>query len=105
MISTSWVAKPAPSASAIRTGCIHEAAPMSAAYEAPDVQLRGGLDVDARFNLRNTSAEAWRAADGFAAGFHIYDADTGTLIVDGERQPPPRDIAPGDRSEEHTSEL
>jgi hypothetical protein len=33
--------------------------------------------------------------EGFAAGFHIYDSETGTLVVDGERQPPPGDVAPG----------
>jgi lipopolysaccharide transport system permease protein len=67
----------------------------SAAYEAADVRLSGALDVEARFDLRNTSGDPWRAAEGFAAGFHIYDSETGTLIVDGERQPPPGDIAPG----------
>jgi lipopolysaccharide transport system permease protein len=69
---------------------------MSAVYESPDVKLSGGLDVEAHFTLRNASAEAWRSADGFAAGFHIYDSDTGMLIVDGERQPPVHDVAPGD---------
>ncbi len=69
---------------------------MSAAYEAPDVQLRGGLDVEARFQLRNTSGDDWRPGEGFAAGYHIYDSETGVLIVDGERQSPPGDIAPGD---------
>jgi len=68
---------------------------MSAAYDGADVRLSGELDVEARFGLRNTSGEAWRAGEGFAAGFHIYDADTGTLIVDGERQPPADDVAPG----------
>lgn len=69
---------------------------MNAVYEAPDVRLSNGLDVEARFILRNTSGEAWHPGEGFAAGFHIYDSETGTLIVDGERQPPPRDIAPGE---------
>ena len=67
---------------------------MNAAYESPDVRL-SGLDVEAHFTLRNTSRESWRPADGFAAGFHIYDSDTGTLIVDGERRPAPQDIPPG----------
>jgi hypothetical protein len=53
------------------------------------------LQVQARFNLRNTSGDAWRPEEGFAAGFHIYDSETGTLVVDGERQPPPGDVAPG----------
>ncbi len=67
----------------------------SAVYEAPDVRLLGELDVEARFNLRNTSGDSWRPAEGFAAGFHIYDSDTGTLIVDGERQAPAGEVAPG----------
>jgi lipopolysaccharide transport system permease protein len=69
---------------------------MSAAYERADVRLAGGLAVEARFDLRNLSEEAWRAAEGFAAGYHIFDSETGTLIVDGERQAPPRDVAPGE---------
>lgn len=71
------------------------AARSSAVFEGTDVRLSGDLDVRARCNLRNTSGEAWRAAEGFAAGYHIYDSETGTLIVDGERQPPPSDVAPG----------
>ncbi|HLY19110.1 MAG TPA: ABC transporter permease [Bryobacteraceae bacterium] len=72
------------------------AAHASAVYEATDVRLSGELEIEARCNLRNTSAEAWRAADGFAAGFHIYDAETGILIVDGERQAPAADVSPGE---------
>jgi lipopolysaccharide transport system permease protein len=68
---------------------------MNAAYESPDVRLSGNLHVEARFNLRNTSGDPWRPEEGFAAGFHIYDAETGTLVVDGERQPPSGDVAPG----------
>jgi lipopolysaccharide transport system permease protein len=51
--------------------------------------------VEARFNLRNTTGDPWRPEEGFAAGFHIYDSETGTLVVDGERQPPAGDVAPG----------
>jgi lipopolysaccharide transport system permease protein len=68
---------------------------VKAAYDSPDVRLSGDLRVEARFNLRNTSADSWRPAEGFAAGFHIYDSETGTLVVDGERQPPSGDVAPG----------
>jgi lipopolysaccharide transport system permease protein len=65
-----------------------------AAYEDADVRLTG-LDVEARFTLRNNSGDPWRAAEGFAAGYHIYDSDSGTLVVDGERAAPAKDIAPG----------
>jgi hypothetical protein len=71
---------------------------MNAAYEDTDVRLSGepgGLHVEARFNLRNTSGNPWRREEGFAAGFHIYDSETGTLVVDGARQSPPGDVAPG----------
>jgi lipopolysaccharide transport system permease protein len=71
------------------------AARRSATYENPDVQLNGDLQVVARFNLRNMSDAAWRPEEGFAAGFHIYDSETGTLVVDGERQAPTGDVAPG----------
>ena len=72
------------------------AANKSAAYEGADVRLSGGLAVEARFRLRNTSGEAWHPAQGFAAGYHIFDSETRTLIVDGERQAPPGDVAPGE---------
>jgi lipopolysaccharide transport system permease protein len=71
---------------------------MNAAYESPEVRLSGDLQVEARFNLRNTSADPWRPSEGFAAGFHIYDSETGTLVVDGERQRPSGDVAPGGSS-------
>lgn len=68
---------------------------MNAAYEGADVRLCGELQMEAHFNLRNTSGDPWRPEEGFAAGFHIYDSETGTLVVDGERQPLPGDVAPG----------
>jgi len=67
----------------------------NAAYEDTDVRLSAELQVQARFNLRNTSGDPWRPEEGFAASFHIYDSETGTLVVDGERQSPPGDVAPG----------
>jgi len=72
------------------------AARRNAAYEGLDVRLSGELEVIASFRLRNTSGAPWRAAEGFAAGYHIFDAETGTLIVDGARHAPPCDVAPGE---------
>jgi hypothetical protein len=70
---------------------------MSAAYLEPK------LDFDAarraahvEFAVRNDSAETWRASEGFRVGYHLFDAETGTLIVDGARVAPDRDIAPGE---------
>jgi lipopolysaccharide transport system permease protein len=54
-----------------------------------------GVRVHAAFEVNNDSREAWRAADGFAVGYHLFDADSGTLIVDGPRTAPAEDIAPG----------
>jgi len=69
---------------------------MSAAYERTDVKLSGDLAGEACFDLRNTSSEPWHPQQGFAAGYHLFDAETGTLIVDGERQSPRGDVAPGE---------
>ena len=38
-------------------------------------------------------------AEGFAVGYHLFDADTGTLIVDGARVHPERDVAPGESAQ------
>ena len=46
--------------------------------------------------MRNQSQETWRAEDGFAVGYHLFDPDTGTLIVDGARVHPGRNVAPGE---------
>jgi lipopolysaccharide transport system permease protein len=70
---------------------------MNAAYLQPAVKLHAaGHAVHAEFALRNESEETWRAADGFAIGYHLFDADTGTLIVDGPRLHLERDIPPGE---------
>jgi lipopolysaccharide transport system permease protein len=70
---------------------------MKAAYR--DVRMRfepGTRVVAAEFTIRNDSGEIWRAAEGFCLGHHIFDADTGTLIQDGARVAPERDVAPGE---------
>src|SRR5271157_227535 len=70
---------------------------MNAEYRAPEVKLQPGTGrVSAEFEIRNASAEAWRAAEGFTIGYHIFDAETGTLLVDGPRTPLARDVAPGE---------
>ena len=64
---------------------------MSASYLAPVVAA-----AHAGFDLRNDSTEIWRASEGFRIGWHLFDADTGTLIVDGPRAPLARDLKPGE---------
>ena len=68
---------------------------MNAAYSNQRVKL-DALAVHVEFDIRNDTAGAWRAADGFGVGHHLFDADSGTLIVDGPRIHPDRDIAPGE---------
>jgi lipopolysaccharide transport system permease protein len=70
---------------------------MKAAYLDPRVELdRATGKVRAEFEIRNQSGETWRAAEGFFLGVHLFDADTGTLIVDGDRVAPEHDLAPGE---------
>lgn len=70
---------------------------MNAAYLDPKVEFdtaRGAAHVE--FAVRNDSSETWRASEGFRVGYHLFDAESGTLIVDGVRVAPERDLAPGD---------
>ena len=60
-----------------------------AALDARSGRLRIEVDV------RNQSGETWRASEGFAIGYQLFDAETGTLLVDGARTPPEQDIEPG----------
>jgi lipopolysaccharide transport system permease protein len=57
---------------------------MSVLFQKVDTQLEGGA-VRVRFEIVNTSAEAWRAEEGWAASYHLFDEPTGTLVVDGAR--------------------
>lgn len=67
-------------------------------FENISVVLDSGRRVTATFDLVNQSKETWAAADGFALGYQIFDPETGTLAIDGTRQAPPRDLAPGARA-------
>jgi lipopolysaccharide transport system permease protein len=64
---------------------------MSAAYSNTDAQ-----PDHVEFDIRNDSQETWRAADGFGIGYQLFDADTGTLVIDGPRVHPERDVKPGE---------
>jgi lipopolysaccharide transport system permease protein len=66
---------------------------MSAAYLNPLITVNPTF-VD--FEIRNDSQETWKASEGFAVGYHIFDPETGTLIIDGPRIPLARDLAPGE---------
>jgi lipopolysaccharide transport system permease protein len=70
---------------------------MSAEFHAVQTALDpGALRLRAAFQIRNRSAAPWRAAEGFALGYHLFDAETGALMVDGARTPLDRDLAPGE---------
>ena len=64
-------------------------------FENVHVVLDSGRRVTATLDLANQSTETWRAADGYALGYQIFDPETGTLVIDGTRQAPAQDIAPG----------
>src|ERR1041385_586646 len=64
---------------------------MSAAYLAPRLE-NGAVE----FGIRNETNEIWRAGEGFGIGYQVFDSDTGTLIVDGPRVQPERDVKPGE---------
>jgi len=68
---------------------------MSATYLKPEVTLDESGTMHAEFDIRNESSETWRGAEGFAVGYHLFDADNGNLIVDGERVPPEHEVKPG----------
>jgi lipopolysaccharide transport system permease protein len=70
---------------------------MKAAYLEPEVRLDPATrTAHARFAVRNDSQLTWRASEGFGFGYHLFDADTGTLIVDGARVHPEHDVKPGE---------
>src|SRR5580700_9055417 len=98
MAFSGWAARPARCAYVIRDGSTHEALLMNAAYLDPRVKLDPATRAaHVEFEIRNDTSETWRAAEGFAVGYHLFDPETGTLIVDGPRVHPARDIAPGER--------
>ncbi len=70
---------------------------MTAAYTSPEVKIDPrSRSAHLEFTIRNEADVAWRAPEGFAIGYHLFDADTGILIVDGARVVPERDVGPGE---------
>src|SRR5580658_4178801 len=94
--SSRWAANPERCANATRDGSTHEVSLMSAVYLDPRVKIDPSTRAaHIEFEMRNDTSETWKASEGFAVGYHLFDRDTGTLIVDGPRFPPTRDIARG----------
>ena len=72
---------------------------MSAAYLNPQVKLEPAARLlHVSFEIRNQSPEAWKQAEGFAVGYHLFDGGTGTLIVDGPRMHA-GDLRPGESAQ------
>jgi lipopolysaccharide transport system permease protein len=67
-------------------------------FENLHLALDSGRRVTAVFDLINRSGETWVAAQGYALGYQIFDPETGTLVIDGARQAPECDVAPGGRA-------
>jgi lipopolysaccharide transport system permease protein len=55
--------------------------------------------VSVRARVRNFSGETWSAEEGYAAGYQVFDPDSGTLVVDGARVPLEAPLAPGASAE------
>ncbi|HUP02566.1 MAG TPA: ABC transporter permease [Bryobacteraceae bacterium] len=70
---------------------------MSVVYVEPKASVDASTRrAHAEALVRNESGETWRAADGFAIGCQIYEAESGALVEDGARRPPERDVAAGE---------
>jgi lipopolysaccharide transport system permease protein len=69
---------------------------MTARVENATVRAEHDRLLAAGFEMRNVSAEPWQSSAGFAISYRIFDPQTGTLIVDGPRLAPERDVAPGE---------
>jgi lipopolysaccharide transport system permease protein len=52
-----------------------------------------------RVRIENTSAEAWKPEDGYAASYQVFDPETGMLLTDGPRTPLARPLKPGESVE------
>jgi lipopolysaccharide transport system permease protein len=55
-------------------------------FQSTKLRLDGGKLL-AEVEIINRSSETWLPENGWAAGYHLFDEPTGTLVVDGERIP------------------
>jgi lipopolysaccharide transport system permease protein len=67
---------------------------MSARYHDASVEA-DGLALRVSFRVENASAAEWKRDEGFAFGYHIFDPETETLVIDGPRTALGCDLAPG----------
>jgi lipopolysaccharide transport system permease protein len=71
---------------------------VSANFTKIDVALAGSV-LRVACEIANRDTQEWTAAEGWAAGYHLFDEPTGTLVVDGERHP--LSLAPGQSAALH----
>jgi lipopolysaccharide transport system permease protein len=64
----------------------HNGPSADALFQSPDVHLEGST-LKVRCVVVNSTSDAWRPENGWAAGYHLFDEPTGTLVVDGPRTP------------------
>ena len=69
---------------------------MTAHVENATVRAEHDRKLATSFEIRNVSAEPWQSSVGFAISYRIFDPQTGTIIADGPRLAPERDVAPGE---------
>lgn len=70
--------------------------PVSLRFHEPRIELdaaRRWVRIQAR--IENASRVVWRPEEGFAVGYQIFDPETDTLLLEGERCPLKADLAPG----------
>ncbi|HEY3825738.1 MAG TPA: ABC transporter permease [Bryobacteraceae bacterium] len=60
---------------------------MSGEFKNCEVRLDDGGVLRVQCEIVNRSSEAWLPENGWAAGYHLFDEPTGTLVVDGARIP------------------
>ncbi|MBI3666402.1 MAG: ABC transporter permease [Acidobacteria bacterium] len=65
----------------------------------------GGAEgkIEVACQLENTGGEVWSRAAGYAFSYQIFDPVTDTLVGEGARAAPERDVAPGQSAEFHLS--
>lgn len=68
---------------------------MSVAYQDTAIEVHAGRRFHVGFLALNRSKEPWRASEGYAVGYQVYDPATETLLVDGKRSQFVQDVSPG----------
>ncbi len=59
---------------------------MNAGFQLAEVGIEGAK-LTVQCEIVNRTRESWVPENGWAAGYHLFDEPTGTLVVDGARTP------------------